>query len=347
MSASDDPTLPHAPTAQAARLSDVAREAGVAIATVSRALSKPGRVNADTRERILAAAQRLGYSTNIAARSLRSGSSRIVLVIMPPWEGFSVLEGVLRGIDAGLTQAGYSMIVTALDRERAASPRILETARGGFVDGILAVTNEPRRDNGELPVLSARLPTVGVLVDLSSFGMPSIVVAEREGTRVLTRHLIDRGRRHLMYVGGLAGYHDIERIAGFEDALRTSPHPVTSLHMKGDYSASAGVQVAQAFLAMTERPDGVVFSNDMMAIAFMDLVRKAGVRIPEDVAVTGFDDIAAATYCEPALTTYRQPMEEMGAEATRLLLRMITGGEQPKAERSIFQGQVVIRGSSS
>jgi DNA-binding LacI/PurR family transcriptional regulator len=101
----------------------------VAIATVSRALSKPGRVNAETRERILAAAQRLGYTTNIAARSLRSGSSRIVLVIMPPWEGFRH-EGVLRGIDAALTKAGYSMIVTALDRERAALPVSLKPRAG-------------------------------------------------------------------------------------------------------------------------------------------------------------------------------------------------------------------------
>ncbi len=166
------------------RLADVAREAGVAIATASRALSNPARVNAKTRVRVLRAAERLGYTTNIAARSLRSGLSRIVLVIMPPWEGLNVLAPTLQGVDEELMRSGYSMIVGALAEDRSADPRIIEMARGGFVDGILAITNDPPR-SGDLPILSARLPSVGLLIDLSPFGVPSVVVAEREGTRLL------------------------------------------------------------------------------------------------------------------------------------------------------------------
>jgi LacI family repressor for deo operon, udp, cdd, tsx, nupC, and nupG len=332
-------------TTDVIRLADVAREAGVAIATASRALSNPSRVNVKTRVRVLKAAERLGYATNIAARSLRSGLSRIVLVIMPPWEGFNVLEPALRGIDAELMRAGYSMIVGALARDRSADPRIIEMARGGFVDGILAITNDPPQ-SGELPILSARLPAVGLLIDLSPFGVPSVVVAEREGTRLLAEHLIAQGRRRLMYVSGPPGYHDIERLAGFEDAIRAASRPVSTVHVEGDYTASAGVRAAEAFLAMPDRPDGAVFTNDRMAVAFMDVVRRAGVRIPADLSVTGFDDIEGATYCEPPLTTYRQPMELMGAEATRLLLRLIGGEAVVKAGRTMFAGEIVVRGSS-
>ena len=329
----------------AIRLTDVAREAGVALATASRALSNPARVNATTRARVQEAAQRLGYRTNIAARSLRSGLSRIIMVIMPPWDGFNVLEPTLHGIDSELMRAGYSMIIGALAKDQSADPRIMGVARGGFVDGILAITNDPPR-RGDLPILSARLPSVGLLVDLSPFGVPSVVVAEREGTRVLTEHLIERGRRRLMFVGGLPGYHETERLSGFEDAVRAAPHPVSTVYAEGDYSLDGGSNAANTFVAMADRPDGVILTSDWMALAFIEVVRKAGVRIPEDLSVVGFDDIAAARFSEPPLTTYSQPMERMGAEAARQLLDLISGEVPKTIGRTVFPGKLVVRGSS-
>lgn len=329
----------------AVRLTDVAREAGVAIATASRALSNPSRVNAKTRVRVLAAAERLGYTTNIAARSLRSGLSRIVLVVMPPWEGFSVLESVIHGVDEELMRSGYSMVVGTLSRDRSADPRIIEMARGGFVDGILAVTNEAPREGGGPHIISAHLPSVGLLIDLSDFGVPSVVVAEREGIRLLTEHLLARGRRKLAFVGGMPGYHDVERLAGFEDAVRAASCPLSTLHLEGDYSAAAGARAAELFLNMAERPDGIVFTNDWMAIAFIDAVTRAGVRVPDDVSVVGFDGIEAARFIKPPLTTYAQPMQRMGVAAARQLLDLIAG-EAVKEGRTIFPGELVIRGSS-
>jgi len=329
----------------AVRLADVAREAGVAITTASRALSNVNRVNRWTRERVLDAADRLGYVTNVAARSLRSGLSRIVLVVTPPWRGFNVLEMALQGIDAELRHAGYSMIVSTLEKDGSADPRMMEIARGGLVDGLLAVTNGPA-GSGELEILSARLPSVGLLVDLGSFGVRSVVVSEREGVRQLTAHLIAAGRRRLMFVGGLPGYHTIERRSGFEDAVGAALYPVTTIYLDGDYTAAAGRRAADAFLSMRDRPDGAMFTNDRMAVVFMDSIRKAGVRVPHDVSVTGFDDIELATYCEPPLTTYRQPMDEMGAEAARLLLAEIRGEGAPGVEPIVLTGQIVFRESA-
>lgn len=327
------------------RLADVAREAGVGLATASRALSNPGRVNVNTRVRVLEAAQKLGYRTNIAARSLRSGLSRIIMIIIPPFGSLSVLEPALRGIDSELMRAGYSMIVGSLAKDRSADPRIIEIARGGFVDGILAVTNDPPQ-RGELPILSARLPAVGLLIDLSAFGVPSVVVAERDGTRLLAEHLISRGRKRLMFVGGPPGYHEAERLAGFQDAVRAAQHPVSTIYVGGDYSAESGANAAQTYLAMHERPDGVVLTSDWMALAFIGVVRKAGISIPAELSVTGFDGVEAARLSEPQLTTYSQPMEQMGAEAARQLLKLIAGEVPKTIGRTIFPGSLVI-GSSS
>jgi LacI family repressor for deo operon, udp, cdd, tsx, nupC, and nupG len=329
----------------AVRLTDVAREAGVGIATASRALGNPERVNAKTRQRVLKAAQKLGYTTNIAARSLRSGLSRIVLVVTPPWSGLNVLQPALVGIDAQLMKAGYSMIMGSLAEDRSADPRIIDMARGGFVDGIIAITNDPTK-TGELPILSARLPSVGLLMDLSGFGVPSVVVAEREGIRQLTEHLIARGRRRLMYVGGLPGYHDVERLAGFNDAVHAAPAPIEAIYRDGDYSTGEGIRTAEAFLSLADRPDGVVLTNDWMAIAFMATLRRAGVRIPEDVSVTGFDNIGGSAFSDPPLTTYHQPMQGMGAEAARMLLQLIAGEPLANPGRTIFAGDVVLRGSA-
>jgi DNA-binding LacI/PurR family transcriptional regulator len=192
------------------------------------------------------------------------------------------------------------MIVGSLNKEGRAEPRIIELARGGFVDGILAVTNDPLRHSGGPSILSAQLPSVALLVDLSPFGVPSVVVTEREGMRMLTEHLIARGRRRLMYVGGTPGYHDVERVAGFHDAVRASLETITTVHISGDYLIPSGVEAARTFLSMPERPDGVVLTSDWMALAFMDHLREAGVRVPEDVSVTGFDDIEASRFVQPA-----------------------------------------------
>lgn len=327
------------------RLADVAREAGVGIATASRALGNMNRVNRRTRAHVLDVAERLGYVSNVAARSLRSGLSRIVLVITPPWQGLNVLELTLRGIDTELRRAGYSMIVSTLERDGSADQRMMETARGGLVDGVLAVTNQPLA-SGELAILSARLPSIGLLVDLGSFGVKSVVVSERDGIRELTSHLIATGRKRLLFVGGLPGYHTIERRLGFEDAIDAAPSSVKGIYLEGDYTAAAGLEVADTFLSMTKRPDGAVFTNDRMAVAFMSAVRKAGVRVPHDVSVTGFDDIELATYCEPPLTTYRQPMDEMGAEAARLLLAAIGGEAASDVAPIMLTGQIVFRESA-
>ncbi len=327
------------------RLADVARQAGVGISTVSRALTNPSRVNAKTRDHVLQVAASMGYAGNLAARRLRSGLSRVVLVMIPSFVFSDVLAPAIMAVDAELMRSGYSMIVGVLAKDRQADPRIIDMARGGFVDGILAITNEPPGEGRELSILLANLPAVGLLTDLSSFGIPSLVTAEREAIEVLAGELIRRGRRHLLYVGGPEAYHEKERDAGFRRAVERAREPVRSSFIEGDYSYESGIEAARKFLALPDRPDGAVIANDNMAMAFMRSVRDAGLRVPEDIAITGFDDVGAAAFCEPPLTTYRQPMERLGTAAARRLLDIIAGEAPDTVTCEFLRGELCIRGS--
>jgi LacI family repressor for deo operon, udp, cdd, tsx, nupC, and nupG len=317
----------------AVKLADVAKAARVAVSTASRAMTNSDRVSEKTRSRVLAAAMRLGYASNVAARSLRSGLSRTILVVTPPWRARGVVDDAMRGVDAELMAAGYSMITGSLNEDFSADRRIIDMARGGLVDGILAVANEVPAD-GTLPVLSAKLPAVGLMIDLSAFGVPSVITNDREAVELLTAKLIQLGRRRFAYLSGSSdNYHDIERYAGFLSALQREGLPASRL--SGSFTLSSGEEAALAYLKLAERPDAVICANDDMAIGFMKAIAQAGVRIPQDVAVTGFDGSDFGKYTTPSLTTLRQPAEQMGAASARLLLQLIRGERPPVFQRMI------------
>jgi len=237
-------------------------------------------------------------------------------------------------------------VVGTLTDDRQADPRLIAMARGGFVDGILAVTNEPPGAGRELSILPAQLPSVGLLIDLSAYGIPSLVTAECEAMEVMTGELIRRGHRHIGFGSGIAGYHDEQRLAGFNKAVAMAPEPVrTTLIDGGDYSFRTGIEIAQRFLAQPDRPTAMMLTSDHLALAFMKTVRDAGMNVPDDVAVTGFDDLGASAFFDPPLTTYRQPMEQLGSQAARLLLAMIAGHEPETIDCRQIRGELCIRGS--
>jgi len=337
-----------APPLSAARLVDVAEAAGVAIATVSRALNNPGRVNAETRSKVIAAAERLGYASNMAARKLRSGQSRIIMAVMPPWGRGSVLKEILSGVDMELARSRYSLIVGTLNTDRSASPRVVEMARGGLVDGLIAITNEPPAD-GDLAVLSARLPAVGVMIDLSEHGIPSVITDEAAAIAELTASMVAEGRSYLAYLSGPGSafpargpnYHEEQRYAGFLQAAQRVRH----CRIEGDFTHAAGERAAQWFLAQEDPPNGIVCANDHMAVALIDALRRRGVRIPEQVAITGFDDEDIARYCYPSLTTVRPALKEMGATSVRLLMQLLSGAISPPIPPRVISATIVRRES--
>jgi LacI family repressor for deo operon, udp, cdd, tsx, nupC, and nupG len=270
----------------------------------------------------------------------------MVMVIMPRWRESSMLNDVLRGIDEELSTHGYSMIVGQLNEANLPDPRLLEMARGGMIEGAIAVANDPPRSGG-LPILAAERPIIGLMIDLSGHGVPSVVSNDRRAVYEAVGRLAASGRKRFMYVSGPPNYHDDERYAGFCEALTKAGRGAREvLKFDGEFTFEAGWEAGGAFLSAKVRPDAVVCCSDDLAIGFMKRVRMAGVRLPQDACVVGFDGIPVGAYVEPALSTIQQPLARMGAASARLLLRALANPDAKLPMRTIVKSAYLERAST-
>ena len=332
--------------AAVATISDVADAAGVSTATVSRALSAPERVRAATRARVLEAVRQLGYTPNQAARTLRAGASRMVLVIVPQRNSPPFFADVLDGIDAELSAHGYTMIMGGLDGAEDKARRLANLVFSRHVDGVIVVTGHVPVVDGR-SILDAGLPAVGVCAEIDRKGYSAVIVDDTACAMAQTRHLLALGHRRLMYVAGPEGnYNERRRYRGFLQAARAAGLAADRLtRAPGDFGLRSGAAAGDVFLAMRPRPTGVVCASDEMAIGFIKTLAQAGVRCPIDVSVVGFDGIAFADFCEPTLTTIRQPRAELGAASARALLAALSG-KAAAPKRLVLRGALVVRGST-
>lgn len=305
-----------------ALMADVARLAGVAISTVSRALANPGRVNEKTRAKINAAARQLGYTPNAMARGLRVGKSNIIMIILPGslyYGASQIIPQVLQSINKSLIQGGYNLMIANLDRDEISERHILDLAFGGSVRGAIILSSKlPEVDGRSLA--NSGLPIVSMLLDMSDAGLQSVITNDREAVRDVTAELIRLGHRRFFYLAGPEGnYHDVERYGGVLEALEAAGLSEDSVHRSGghlDYQHGfdIGVQAADDFAELTEKPTAVIATSDDMAISFVSRVQRRGVSIPGDLSVVSFDGSPVCEFCSPPLSTIKQPVEEMGAQ---------------------------------
>lgn len=329
------------------KIGDVARRAGVSTATVSRTLTQPDSVKAETRRRVLEVVRELGYTPNAAARNLRAGKTRMVLVVVPKLANPYFVE-VVRGIDRELSAHGYGLIVGDLDNSADKEAHLVELAYAGQLDGVIVMSGRmPRSAGRELD--GAGVPIVSACVPLQHPAVGSVLIDDEAATRVQVGHLVSRGHRSLVYLSGASGnFNDAARYRGFRAAAAEAGIPEDRLmRIEGDYTFEAGAAAALVYLDLPSdrRPTGVVAASDEMAIGFMRTVRRHGVHVPEDVSVVGFDGIEFASYCEPTLTTIRQPRRGIGAMAARLLLARIAE-PQGKAEHHVLATELMIGAST-
>ncbi|MGI9505057.1 MAG: LacI family DNA-binding transcriptional regulator [Geminicoccaceae bacterium] len=313
----------------------VAKLAGVSIATVSRALSNPERVNARTRERVLRIVRQTGYTPNIAARQLRAARSMTVLVVVPAMVTPFFAE-LFDGVDRTLSAHGYSLLVGNLLDSPEKERRLVDLAFSGGVDGVILL-------NGQVPATPERsltdshLPTVAISVPSEDTDMPSVLVCEREAGAEVARHLLDLGHKSFGYVAGPEdNYCEVERWHGFSEALQTAGIPPSKIvRLPGDFGVESGEQAALTLCRRpaAARPTAVFSASDMMAIGFMRGLREQGVNVPSDISIVGFDGIVFADYCEPRLTTMKQPKLEMSEAAVELLMQAIKGEALGATER--------------
>jgi LacI family repressor for deo operon, udp, cdd, tsx, nupC, and nupG len=333
---------------EAVDIKRVAALAGVSIATVSRAVSDPNRVNAATRERVLEIVRQTGYTPNTAGRSLRAARTMMLLLVVPagitPF--FSELH---QGVDGAASAQGYGLIVGSLHGEPEKSEqRLVNLVFSGQADGILLLSGRMLQAGHRL-LTDAGVPIVAISsIPQRTNDMPAVLVQDREGAAAMACHLLELGHRHFGYIAGPSdSYVEHERWAGFITTLAAADVAAESVvRYPGDFQASAGLEAGRRFLDSKRRPTAVFAMSDMMAIGFMRAVRDAGLNIPGDVSVAGFDGIEFADYCEPPLTTVRQPSETMGREGTELLVRLIRG-ERLTAEARTLRLEVMLRPAAS
>jgi LacI family repressor for deo operon, udp, cdd, tsx, nupC, and nupG len=313
------------------KIGDVARRAGVSTATVSRTLSLPESVRPETRKKVLEAVRDLGYTPNAAARNLRAGNTMMALVVLPKLAN-SYFAEVVRGIDDELAKAGYGLVMGDLDNIEERERHMIRMASAGHVDGVLVMTGRMPQSGGRSLDMTG-LPIVAIASRIARRGVPNVLVNESESTMAQVRHLVDLGHRRIAYLSGPQGNtNDLERWAGFQEAVQAARlAPEHTMRIEGDYTFEAGGAAGRFILGLDPavRPTGVVAASDAMAIGLMKEIRKAGLSVPRDLSVIGFDGIEFASYCEPELTTIRQPRRALGEVAARTLLAAIEGGPVP------------------
>jgi DNA-binding LacI/PurR family transcriptional regulator len=332
-----------------ATLEQVARLAGVSRATVSRVVNDSPRVSSDVRRSVETAIDHLGYIPNRAARSLvtRRSDSIAVVITEPAGRLFTdpFFPRLIRGVSAALTARDLQLVLLMPD-SAADESRTARYLTAGHVDGVLLGSL-----HGEDP-LPGQLAASGIPVVL--VGRPPrdadvtyVDVDNEEGARRATGHLISQGRRRVATIAGpadMAAGND--RLAGYRDALADAAIPVDkALLATADFTYEGGVAAMERLLAARPNLDAVFCASDLMAAGALAVLISAGRRVPEDVAVVGFDDSPIAATSRPPLTSVRQPIEEMGREMVNLLLDLIAHNDRV-ARRVVLATELILRESS-
>jgi len=302
-----------------ATIRDVARRAEVSVASVSRALNGLDNVRAETRERVIKAAADLGYVPHAGARSLSLARAHAIGVVLPDLHGEFFSECV-RGMDKEASRRGYLLLLSNMhdDSEQAA---VALRAMRGRVDGLLVMA--PHIEAAALErTLPQALPAVLINGPAQIDSRPALRFDNRAGAAAMIDHLIANGYRRIVHIAGAAGNIDAdERAQGYSAAMRG--HGLEPVIIPGNFTEEAGEAAARRILSGEFACDAVFAANDMMAIGCLHMLRNGGRRVPEDVAVAGFDDVPLARYL--ALTTMRVNIAEIGARAVARLIDLLEG----------------------
>lgn len=308
-----------------ATIRDVADRAKVSISTVSRVLNDTCNVREDKRIRVLEAAAELGYTPNPAAQSLHSMKTGAIGILLPYVSGEFYAE-LLNGIDAAAQEGGRLLLISTSHN----SEEELEAALKGVyrrVDGILVMAPITSAD-AVLKRAPKDIPVVFINTRTESPWIPLITFDNYGGMRAMTQHLIDKGHRHIGFITGPSEAYDAqERFRGYREALHDAGIPLhEDLVVSGDYTRQAGLEATRRLLHLDPRPTAIMASNDDAALGAMSALREAGLRIPDDVALTGFDDIPSSSFTVPTLSTVHVPVRELGSRSVEMLEEAIDRG---------------------
>ncbi len=325
---------------------DVALHAGVSVATVSYVINDgPRAVSSEARTRVEAAIAELGYYPNEVARSLRRQQSSTIGAIVPRLTN-PVYAEIIRDLENVCSAEGYLVLLCNTERQPERERKFVQMLRAKQVDGVV-ITPHAEPEKLIAPLLQAHIPVVVLEHDLK--GVHCIGIDELRGGLLATEHLIGLGHRRI----GLLKHKptsalSTRRSEGYAKALKQAGiKPERTLIIECDGTHEAGDHAMRRLLNLRDPPTAVVAHNDVLALGALHAIRTAGLRVPEDISVVGYDDIASAAYLEPPLTTVHSPKTQMGVLAAQTLMRLIRDAEPPKPVTVTLPVELIVRQSTA
>ncbi len=324
------------------KLEDIARETGFSISTVSRVLSNSNYPVSETiREKVLRVADTMGYQPNIAARSLRTDRTNTIGILVDDLLS-PFTPPIVRGIQDYLNEYGFLSLIVNSDWDPGQEQAAIKTLLSRPVDGIVFVEYSHQTHSDDLE--RSNKPHVFVH---RLFGSPiknSVVPDDYSGARLATEHLIHLGHRRIGYINGPENWHTCRaRLSGYQDTLASENLRFdASLVQPGDWEIESGYTATKNLLNLAEHPTAIFAANDAMALGAIYAIQDAGLNVPNDVAVVGYDNRNFTKTVRPRITTVSMPVIEMGGVAAELLLRQIAEGRKEEEEIKV-KGQLIIR----
>ena len=332
-------------------IKDIAKKAGVSHATVSRALRNSSLISVATTDRIRQIAVDVGYQPSAAARSLKTNRSQVLGVIVSSIADPFFSE-ILYGIEDCAQGGGYSLFIAASQNDPNRERKIVQTMMEQRTDGVIICSSSFSSEQGR-QLLAYGFPIVVVNHQGAENFHFSIYHDDIDGSRQITRHLIDLGHKRIAYLGNsLSGRTTQDRLTGFQTEMESAglPVPEEYIHHVNGGEPRFGLDGLEYFLQLEYRPSAIVCFNDMLAIGVLKGCSQKGVKVPEELSVTGFDNITYSAFTTPALTTLDQPKRSIGVEAAQLLLDLlnVNNGKSPDvAKIKVLKGKLLVRNSTA
>ncbi len=329
-------------------IKDVARLAGVSVATVSRTLAKPEKVAQQTRARVMKAVQQSGYVTNVLASNFRRRRTQTLVVLVPDIAN-PFYSRIIQEIESIARAQAYQILLGETQQSLALELSYGDLALRRQADGIISLgMHIPFVHRKNRKSVDPKWPPLVMACEyLGTIPVPSVTIDNRRAAYDATRHLLDLGHREIAYIGGANDFSlSRDRLKGFKSALSRAGLKVDESKLfSGDFTPGFGLDAARSILGQKNRPTAIFCASDELAMGAMSAAHGLGLSIPRDLSVVGFDDIEFAAYCIPPLTTVRQPMAELGRRATHMMLQLLEG-EALTDSQLVLPHELIVRGST-
>lgn len=331
-------------------LKDIALKAKVSRMTVSRVFSGKAKVSKQTRDRIEKIAAKMGYHTNLVARSLSSSRSMTIGILMPKTKNVFLdvyITQILSGISDITQDLNYRIMFFPFDYERCHKNFYVSISKSNLVDGLILLKTR-KDDKGIEELAAAKFPFILVNHKNNSERINYVDSCNNKGAKFAVEHLYKLGHRKIAFVTGeMHETNAIDRLNGFKKAMRGFDLPIKKEWIiNGDFSKEKAYEASEKLFCSRDLPTAIFCSDDYMAIGVMNRIKEKGLAIPDDISVIGFDDIELSSYIKPALTTVRQPIYEIGRSAAEFVLDLIEGRKKTPIHE-LFDVELIIRESTS